>query len=200
MGSRQKCPASNHMSLAEARESGLLALWQPRRTSQNKVKSFKRKHKPASPLTGHELQGSELPKIKDGEVRSLSVPFPPSVNTYWAQIPNGGKCIGKAGYAFIAAVADLVLVNHWVGLIGNALCDLALVLVPPDVNVPHDCDNFCKATLDALTRAGVWVDDVQVKSIRVVMLQPEVGSQGRAEIAVRLHGGHVVTTAAQLLE
>lgn len=200
MSSRQKCPASNSMSLQDARESGLLDLWCPRRAKQNHGKSFKRKHKPDSPVLGSELQGSTEPKIKTGEVRSLAIPFPPSVNTYWTQIPNGGKCIGKAGYAFIAAISDLVMVNRWSGLIGDALCDLALMLVPPDVNVPHDCDNFCKATLDAFTKAGVWVDDVQVKSIKVVMLPPDVGGTGRAEVAVRLHGGHTVTTAAQLLE
>jgi crossover junction endodeoxyribonuclease RusA len=201
MSGRQHCPASNSMSLAEARESGLLDLWCPRRAKQNQTKAFNRRHKSASPMAGkHELQDSAAAKIKDGDVRVLSMPFPPSVNNYWQRSSDGGVHIGKAGRDFIETISKLVMINRWRGLVGDALCDLALMLVPPDRKTPHDCDNFCKATLDAFTKAGVWIDDVQVKSIKVVMLPPDVGGTGRAEVAERLHGGHTVTTAAQLLE
>jgi crossover junction endodeoxyribonuclease RusA len=199
MSSRQKCPASNHMTLAEARESGVLALWQPRRTRQNQIKGQKQlKGKPTCPNGGrHELKDSERPKLKDGEVRSMGMPFPPSVNNYWCRSADGGMHISKKGREFIDTIAALVGSNRWAGLIGNALCDVALMLTPPNRNVPHDCDNYCKAVLDALTKARVWIDDVQVKSIKVVVMPPN--GLGKAEVAVRLHRQHGAVSAAELL-
>lgn len=198
MSSRQKCPASNSMSLQDARESGLLDLWHPRRTKQNQVKSLNRQHKQVCPRGGqHECRDSAEPRLMSGEVRSMGVPFPPSVNNYWHRSQDGGMHISKKGREFIDTVAALVGANRWGGLVGNALCEVALVLVPPDRKVPHDADNYCKALLDALTKARVWIDDVQVKHLRIAMLQPD-GQGARAEVAVRLHSGHVVSKASQL--
>ena len=97
-------------------------------------------------------------------------------------------------------LAEVIARFKPVEVVGESLseCDQCGEDIPPNRNVPHDCDNYCKAVLDALTKARVWIDDVQVKSIKVVVMPPD--GLGKAEVAVRLHGGHTVTTAAQLLE
>lgn len=43
---------------------------------------------------------------------------------------------------------------------------VAIVFYPPNL-VRRDLDNFLKAPLDALTHAGVWVDDSQVKKLTI---------------------------------
>lgn len=43
---------------------------------------------------------------------------------------------------------------------------VAIVFYPPNL-VRRDLDNFLKAPLDALTHAGVWVDDSQVKRLTI---------------------------------
>ncbi len=43
----------------------------------------------------------------------------------------------------------------------------------------------------------VWVDDVQVKSIKVVVMPPD--GLGKAEVVVRLHRQHGAVSAAELL-
>ena len=46
-------------------------------------------------------------------------------------------------------------------------------------------------------RLRVWVDDVQVKSIKVVVMPPD--GLGKAEVVVRLHRQHGAVSAAELL-
>jgi len=43
----------------------------------------------------------------------------------------------------------------------------------------------------------VWVDDVQVKSIKVVVMPPD--GLGKAKVVVRLHRQHGAVSAAELL-
>ena len=196
MSGRQNLPATNHMSLQEARDAGYLDSWHCRRATQNSIKGFKKRHKRTSPAHGHQLADSAKPRLTLGEIRSLNIPWAPSVNGYWERSLDGGMHIGRAGKRYIAKIADLVLANRWTGLIGDALCEVALVLYPPDNNVPYDADNYNKAILDSLTKSGVWIDDEQVKRIHVFMGQPV--KSGAVEIAVRLHVP-VLVCAADLL-
>jgi crossover junction endodeoxyribonuclease RusA len=196
MSTHQNLPATNSMSLAEARELGLLDQWRCRRAQNNNIKGFKNRHKRTSPTHGHHLADSAKPRLAQGEIRSLNIPWAPSVNGYWERSQDGGMHIGRAGKRYIKRIADLVLVNRWGGLIGDALCEVALVLYPPDKNVPYDADNYNKAILDSLTKSGVWVDDDQVKRLHIVMGAPV--KSGAVEIAVRLHVP-VVLCAADLL-
>ena len=54
---------------------------------------------------------------------------------------------------------------------------------------------FCGYT--PFPRLRVWVDDVQVKSIKVVVMPPD--GLGKAEVVVRLHRQHGAVSAAELL-
>lgn len=47
-----------------------------------------------------------------------------------------------------------------------------------------DVDNIAKAVLDAMTRAGVWVDDDQVADLRVVKVRAAQGEAPSVEIDV----------------
>ncbi|MDU5319796.1 MAG: RusA family crossover junction endodeoxyribonuclease [Escherichia coli] len=100
----------------------------------------------------------------------LILPFPPSVNTYWRH-PNKGAFAGKslisaAGRKFQSA-ACAAIVEH--------------VLFPPDNRI-RDLDNYNKALFDALTHAGVWEDDSQVK--RMLVEWGPVIPEGKVEITI----------------
>lgn len=83
----------------------------------------------------------------------LELPFPPSVNHYWRSVR-----IGNATRTLISAHA-------------------------PD-NRRRDLDNFGgKALLDALTHAGVWLDDSQVR--RLSMEWGENIRGGKAVVQIR---------------
>lgn len=97
----------------------------------------------------------------------LILPFPPSVNTYWRH-PNKGAFAGKslisaAGRKFqSAACAAIVEQLRRLPKPTSAPAAVEIVLFPPDNRI-RDLDNYNKALFDALTHAGVWEDDSQVK-------------------------------------
>ena len=101
----------------------------------------------------------------------LILPFPPSVNTYWRH-PNKGAFAGKslisaAGRKFqSAACAAIVEQLRRLPKPTSAPASVEIVLFPPDNRI-RDLDNYNKALFDALTHAGVWEDDSQVKRMLV---------------------------------
>jgi len=102
------------------------------------------------------------------EVVSLALPWPPSVNTIWRKF-QGRMVLSQAGRDYRDAVRGVVLSTIlWprVRLSGRLAVDLKLH--PPDAR-RRDVDNVLKALLDALTHAGVWSDDSQVKRLSVEM-------------------------------
>ena len=97
----------------------------------------------------------------------LTLPFPPSVNTYWRS-PNSGPLKGRTlisakGRAFQSeASAAIVEQLRRLPKPSTAPAVVEIVLFPPDQR-RRDLDNYNKALFDALTHAGVWEDDSQVK-------------------------------------
>lgn len=113
------------------------------------------------------------------------LPFPPSVNACWRNI-NGKTLISAAGRKFranaIAAVYEQLrkrpkLITENVSVI---------VKMYPPSRQRRDIDNYLKAPFDALTHAGVWKDDDQIK--RVEMEWCEVVKGGRFEITISKYG------------
>jgi len=94
----------------------------------------------------------------------LTLPFPPSVNTYWRNIGRGRTLISKRGRQYRDDVVGQVA-NR---LIAPLQCSLhvAITLHAPDKR-RRDVDNYLKAPLDALTHAGVWADDSQIDRLSV---------------------------------
>ena len=95
----------------------------------------------------------------------LTLPFPPSMNTYWRNF-RGRTILSPAGRAFKAAVADYVI-EYRVPKLGESKLRISMVLFPRDKR-KIDIDNRIKCVLDALQDAGVFNDDFQVDELTIV--------------------------------
>lgn len=117
------------------------------------------------------------------------IPWPPSVNQYYRHLSKGklaGRTlISEKGRAYRAAVADVRFPEY--GIAGPVSVDIRLY--PPDRR-RRDIDNVLKALFDAMTHAGVWLDDSQVKRLQIEMM-PATG--GHAEVVVIPYCSAVVT-------
>ncbi|EAV3687751.1 RusA family crossover junction endodeoxyribonuclease [Salmonella enterica] len=116
----------------------------------------------------------------------LTLPFPPSVNTYWRS-PNKGPL---KGYHLVSARGRKYQSDACAAVIeqlrrlpkpSTALAAVEIILYPPDNRI-RDLDNYNKALFDALTHAGVWEDDSQVK--RMVVEWGSVIPKGKVEITI----------------
>lgn len=96
---------------------------------------------------------------------TLTLPWPPTVNTYYRNV-NGKTLISEKGRQYRAAVADQVLIQRGAKQFAGRLA-VAIVAHVPDQR-RRDLDNLFKGTLDALTHAGVWLDDEQIDSLSIV--------------------------------
>mgnify|MGYP003650909037 CR=1 FL=1 len=94
----------------------------------------------------------------------LTMPWPPSVNTYWRTF-KGRMIISEKGRQYRKAVADQVLVQHGAKHFAGKLV-VEIEAWRPD-NRRRDLDNLLKAVLDGLTHAGVWDDDSNIVDLRI---------------------------------
>ncbi|MCB5319109.1 RusA family crossover junction endodeoxyribonuclease [Yersinia massiliensis] len=101
----------------------------------------------------------------------LTLPFPPSVNSYW-RAPSKGPLAGRhlisvKGRKFRSeALACIIEQLRRMPKTITEPVAVTIVLYPPN-RACRDLDNFLKAPLDALTHAGVWADDSQVKKLLI---------------------------------
>ena len=116
----------------------------------------------------------------------LQLPFPPSVNTYW-RAPNNGPLAGRhlisaAGRKYQSdACAAIIEQLRRLPKPSAEAAAVEIILYPPDAR-RRDIDNYNKALFDALTHAGVWEDDSQVK--RMLVEWGPVIKKGRVEITI----------------
>lgn len=108
-----------------------------------------------------------------------TLPFPPSVNTYYRQF-HGRAIISKAGRDYRKKVLSIIGQIDW-RLEG--LLQVTLHLYPPDKR-RRDWDNYQKAVWDSLTHAGVYGDDSQIKRAFVEMHEP-AKCNGRAVVTLQ---------------
>ena len=112
----------------------------------------------------------------------LTLPFPPSVNTYWRNTRKGvlisasGRCFRSN--AFAAVLEQLK--RHPQPITVNV--QVAVLLFPPDKR-QRDLDNYLKALFDSLTYAGVWGDDRQIKRFTVEWGQVTKGGKSEEVIS-----------------
>lgn len=93
----------------------------------------------------------------------LVLPWPPSVNHYWAHV-RGRAYITEQGRAFRDAViweCRAKRIRKIPGKLG-----VTIRACPPDAR-RRDLDNLNKAPLDALQHAGVYADDSQIDDLRI---------------------------------
>ena len=99
----------------------------------------------------------------------FELPYPPSLNSYYRHV--GSKVlISERGRAYRSEVERAVWALRARGSLGPEALEgrlgLRFVMNPPD-NRKRDIDNILKATLDALTHAGLWCDDSQVDRLTI---------------------------------
>lgn len=95
---------------------------------------------------------------------SFDLPWPPSLNRYY-RVFRGHPIISRDGRKY-----RMMTVSRLGGtsekLTGRL--SVAVELYPPD-NRRRDIDNSLKCLLDAITHAGVWEDDSQIKDLELHM-------------------------------
>jgi crossover junction endodeoxyribonuclease RusA len=119
----------------------------------------------------------------------IQLGFPPSVNTYWRTIstPKGNRTlISKRGREFRKqAMYDCCVQQANARMLSGRL-SVTITLYPPSKH-RRDVDNYVKAPLDALTHAGVWLDDEQIDELRIVRGDIKKGGQTVIEIKEHEH-------------
>lgn len=114
---------------------------------------------------------------------NLTLPWPPSVNTYWRMFANR-MIISAKGREYRKAVADQVMIQrgakHYAG-------QLRVVIEAwrPDRR-KRDLDNLLKAVLDSLTHAGVWCDDGLIVDLRIYWAA-DIGGMLKIQITEVIH-------------
>jgi len=128
----------------------------------------------------------------------LTLPLPPTINSYWRSAttkPRQFGCrmrsaqkpmspitvyISDKGQRFRTDVISAVLqARANKKLTGRLQVDL--VINPADKRV-QDIDNRIKATLDALTHAGVYADDSQID--RLIVCRGEIVKGGQCQVLI----------------
>jgi crossover junction endodeoxyribonuclease RusA len=106
---------------------------------------------------------SEAEMLYMDEVVKYTLPWPPSINNYYAPV-SGRMILKKPGRAYKKLVQQIVLLNPQPRLVGKLAIDL--VLCEPDKR-RRDIDNVLKAVLDSLTSSGAYTDDSQIRKLFV---------------------------------
>ena len=104
----------------------------------------------------------------------FTLPYPPSVNSYWKRTKRG-MMRSKEATAYINAVGwtvKSILKDLPLGGIEGRL-SVEIKIYPPDKR-RRDIDNIAKATLDAMQYAGIYQDDNQIDRLTLIRM-PGVG-------------------------
>lgn len=128
----------------------------------------------------------------------LTLPYPPSVNTYWRTTTNKPKQFGagmklngvkrspisvyisEKGQKFRADVMQAVLVARAAKRLSGRM-QIDVVLHPGDAR-PRDIDNAGKALFDSLAHAGVYIDDSQID--RIIISRGEIIKGGQCQVLI----------------
>ena len=112
----------------------------------------------------------------------LTLPWPTSTNRTWRRSGKHIHLNPKAN-TFRLAVKSIVTAAKLEGLPMKGPLHIRITLHAPDLR-RRDQDNFAgKALFDALTTAGVWLDDSQVK--RTVIEWGEIVGGGLVHVAIK---------------
>lgn len=103
-----------------------------------------------------------------------TLPYPPTVNTYWRSIGRGRVIISKEGRQYREMVCALLSGIQP----AEGRLRMTIAAVTPDKR-RRDLDNIPKALLDALKHAGAYEDDSQIDDLRIYRAGPE--KPGRVE-------------------
>ena len=107
---------------------------------------------------------------------TFTLPYPPTVNTYWSRTRNGMRRSDRAS-EYISAVGWATRPIRAKLPAEGILCPISVEIdiYPPDRR-RRDIDNISKATLDAMQKAGIYADDNQVERLVLTrMTQMSIG-------------------------
>lgn len=124
-------------------------------------------------------------RIDPASALTLKLPWPPSVNRYWRHAARGGHAVtyvSRDGLDYKAAVAEAVREQTSGHKPYSGQVAVRVVLYPPSRR-DYDADNRLKGLFDALTQAGVWVDDKLAREIHVAKDAP-CPPKGRAVVTI----------------
>ena len=115
----------------------------------------------------------------------FTLPFPPTVNTYWRHTFKGGRLhvyITDKGRAYRDDVIQLLRVMN-APRFGTARLKIHFIAFPPDRR-RRDLDNLLKALLDSLEHGGVFADDEQIDDLRIT--RGGVTTGGEIEVRIEV--------------
>lgn len=95
---------------------------------------------------------------------TLTLPMPPTINTYYG-FHGSRRFVRPAGLSFRKTVSEIVAEAGHDTLSGRLA---VFVAIHPADKRSQDIDNRAKSLLDALTHAGVWIDDSQIDDLHLV--------------------------------
>lgn len=129
------------------------------------------------------------PRSKFKPEINLSLPLPPSVNSYWRHrvIKNkNGKLypmvyVSKQGKDFQKAVRRIVRKEKKNKKLLGRL-DIHIYVTLPDRR-KRDIDNYLKALLDAMEKADVYVNDNQVD--RILIDRGDIEKPGHVDVSIK---------------
>lgn len=120
--------------------------------------------------------------MTDGLSQFITLPLPPSMNSYWLR-SSRGMFLSAAGRKFRQQVAEIIAERECLKF-GTARLFMAVRLSMRDRRA-SDLDNRLKALCDALEHAGVFDDDEQIDELHVLRGPILKGGECRVMISVR---------------
>lgn len=99
-----------------------------------------------------------------------NLPLAPTLNHVWKHRAVKGVpmvYMSAEGVKFRATIAKIAKENRLYNLKLESRLEVKIELFMPDKR-KRDVDNFSKSTLDALTHAGLWLDDSQIDVLTLV--------------------------------
>lgn len=109
---------------------------------------------------------------------TLTLPMPPTINHAYGH-RGGAKYIKPAGREFRKVVAEIVAAAGHSTITGRVRLFAA---IHPATRAKQDLDNRSKTLQDALTHAGVWLDDEQIDELH--LMRREVVKGGRVTVVI----------------
>ncbi len=95
----------------------------------------------------------------------IFLPWPPSINQYLSNIGNR-RFLSKKSRQYQNDAITLIAQQRGYNPPININVAVDIQYVQPDNRV-RDVDNFHKCVIDSLTKAQIWNDDSQMKSIKM---------------------------------